>query len=72
MVKAFFFNEIQIPCSGKGTCTKDGVCICDYGFIGNNCEKHCSESLCCIEDNDCINSGFSNCNVSYNGIGYCV
>ena len=70
--KSFFFNEIQIPCSGKGTCTKDGVCICDYGFIGNNCEKHCSESLCCIEDNDCINAGYSSCNVTNTKIGYCV
>ena len=72
--KNYFFNEIEIPCSGRGTCTKDGICICDYGFVGNNCEKHCSESACCEEDNDCIYNGFTQCVGinTFTGLGYCI
>ena len=25
-------------CNGRGQCTLDGVCVCDEGFSGANCE----------------------------------
>ena len=25
-------------CNGRGRCTLDGVCVCDEGFSGANCE----------------------------------
>lgn len=28
-------------CSGRGTCSDRGVCICDYGYIGDNCQFKC-------------------------------
>lgn len=68
--KAWFgYNSIDknqwvyLPCSGKGVCKTGGTCQCLGGYIGNNCEEHCSlkgaDSLCCKSDEDCkmVSSG---------------
>ena len=61
-----------IPCSGRGVCRANGECLCYNGYISNNCEIHCSETVggCCLSnfectiDKECISKNAE-------GIGYC-
>ena len=75
--KGRFLNNEEIPCSGNGVCSYDKGCLCDYGYIGNNCEINCSDTDggCCLEDKDCewLNDpNFSKCIINTNNvIGYC-
>ena len=69
-------TDIFVPCSGRGYCTYKRLCICDFGYYGHNCSKHCSSVGCCKTDNDCL---FKNKSLEYKcvfeneryEIGYC-
>ena len=32
---------LGLPCSGKGTCSSLGTCICDQGYTGYRCSDVC-------------------------------
>lgn len=75
--KGKFFGNEEIPCSGNGVCSVHSGCICDYGFVGENCATNCSEmdGGCCMDDSDCVylnNPDYSKCIIRSNtNIGYC-
>ena len=33
--------SVKYICSGHGTCGDRGQCICDYGYVGDNCQFEC-------------------------------
>ncbi len=33
--------HLGLPCSGKGTCSSLGLCICDQGYTGYRCSDVC-------------------------------
>ena len=58
------YPDVDVPCSGQGVCRRaydeltgmptTGVCECNLGFFGANCQEHCSlNGGCCSLDDDC-------------------
>ena len=68
-------KALRIPCSGNGVCRYTGHCICLGGYVGDNCEKHCSMYLggdgCCANDLHCT-GGLICTLINAEGIGVCT
>ena len=58
---------MESVCSGRGTCGDRGQCICDYGYIGDNCQFTCpgfdgtedSAELICSKKGSCEGTDIS-------------
>jgi hypothetical protein len=57
-----FHPTVPVPCAGHGVCLRNtlgksfgaGKCGCLPGYWGRACDRHCTESGCCMTDDDCL------------------
>jgi hypothetical protein len=40
-------------CSGKGSCSSSGVCVCNAGYYGLNCQTACNAATTCFGNGAC-------------------
>ncbi|CAG2194930.1 unnamed protein product [Mytilus edulis] len=54
-------------CSGHGTCSVWGTCICNSNYVGHRCDSQCHESTTCSGHGKCTSTGTCVCDPCYHG-----